>query len=368
MATRDSTAQPPRILIVRPSALGDVCRSVPVLTSLRRAFSDARIDWLVQDSFLPAIAAHPDLTTAIPFPRHSFQRVFLPKHARKVRKFLSALRAARYDLVLDCQGLARSGFIARATGAPERFGYADAGEFGWLGVNRRVEAPELMHTVDRMLALAEAAGAPPLANMRLYTTPDDRAFVTTPGKTIPVDLVPGTFAVVAPTTRWPGKLWPMDRHAELVRRLLNDSSFAISRVVITGGPHERAQCAELLSLTSSNPRVIDLVGKSTIGQLMALIELSALVVGCDSAAIHMAVGFDRPLVALYGPTRVELVGPYGRSQHVLQHIGPSDTLDHKDEASGQTLMRRISVDEAFELAASQHRARSPDSHVNCAAR
>ena len=345
-------APSPRILIVRPSALGDVCRSVPVLVSLKRAFSDAQIDWLVQDSFAPAIAHHPDLGTPVLFPRSSFRAFWRSGNWSDILRFLASLRSARYDLVLDCQGLARSGFISWYTGAPERVGYANAGEFGWLGVNRRVDAPESMHTVDRMLALAESVGAPPIADMRLYTSADDRAFVTST-----CALVPGRYAVAAPTTRWPGKLWPMDRHAELAKRLLDDPVLGIDRVVITGSNGEREQCAELLAVAKQDPRVIDLVGGTSIGQLMALIQSAALVVGCDSAAIHMAVGFDRPLAALYGPTRVERVGPYRRGHHVVQRLMPDDRMDHKDAPSGQALMQRIRVEDVLEVVYEQARSK-----------
>jgi heptosyltransferase I len=341
-----------RILIVRPSALGDVCRSVPVLVSLKRAFSDAQVDWLVQDSFADAIRHHPDLGSAVLFPRAKFRKFWQGGHWREIAGFLGQLRSAQYDLVLDCQGLARSGFIARYTGAPERVGYANAGEFGWLGVNRRVEAPEHMHTVDRMLALAESVGAAPVADMRLYTSPEDRAFVTNT-----CGLLPGSYAVAAPTTRWPGKLWPLARHIELAKRLLSDPVLGLSKVVVTGSQGEREQCAELLALSESEPRVVDMVGKTSVGQMMALIESSGLVIGCDSAAIHMAVGFDRPLAALYGPTRVERVGPYRRGHHVVQRLMPDDHLDHKDDAAGQSLMQRIQVEDVLEVVYEQARSR-----------
>ncbi len=76
---------------------------------------------------------------------------------------------------------------------------------------------------------------------------------------------------------------------------------------------------------------------------MALVESAALVLANDSAVLHMAVGFDRPLIALYGPTRVGLVGPYGRSNQVIQRVDDSDNLDHKDATSGTRLMERIPV-------------------------
>jgi ADP-heptose:LPS heptosyltransferase len=87
------------------------------------------------------------------------------------------------------------------------------------------------------------------------------------------------------------------------------------------------------------------MGKTSVGELMSLVGNSALVIGNDSACLHMAVGFDRPLVGLYGPTRVDLVGPYGRSHQVVQRVGPGDTLDHKDARAGACLMARITVED-----------------------
>ena len=80
---------------------------------------------------------------------------------------------------------------------------------------------------------------------------------------------------------------------------------------------------------------------------MAIIEGAQLVIANDSAALHMAVGFDRPLIALYGPTRVGRVGPYSRQADVIQHVTPDDRIDHKD-AANVALMERITTGEVIE--------------------
>ncbi|MFU8829669.1 MAG: glycosyltransferase family 9 protein, partial [Phycisphaerales bacterium] len=152
-----------RVLIIRPSALGDVCRSVPVLTSLRKALPEARIDWLVQAEFIDAVRAHPALNHAIPFARKEMAIGRL--HRRQARSSLSGLihtlREPEYDLVIDCQGLARSGLFARLTGARTRIGHADARELAWLHYTRRVPPGNSPHTVDRMLDLIRALDIQP---------------------------------------------------------------------------------------------------------------------------------------------------------------------------------------------------------------
>lgn len=327
---------PERILLIRPSALGDVCRSVPVLASLRARYPHARIDWLVRDVFAQAVSAHPALTGVVEFPRARLRRWWRsPTAASETRAFLAGLRRSRYDLVLDCQGLARSGLFAFATRAEQRIGYADARELGWLGLTRRVEVDPAMHTVDRMLALVEAAGVPVVRDMTLHAPSDARESMT-------ARLPDARYAVLAPTSAWPAKRWPIDRFASLARAMLDEG--AVERIAVVGGPGERDQCAVLSDLASRDDRITDLVGETSVGELMAVIERAALVVANDSAAVHMAVGFDRPLVALYGPTRVDLVGPYRREADVIQHTREGDRLEHKDPST-IALMERITVEE-----------------------
>ena len=159
--------EPERILIIRPSALGDVCRTVPVLVSLKRRWPRARVDWVVQDSFTAAIDCHPDLGRIVPFPRAQFDPWWRsPTAFAALMRWMGSLRRERYDLVLDCQGLLRSGIFARVTGAVRRIGYANAEELGWIGLNERVDAPMTEHTVDRMLRLAgEATGFEPVKSL-----------------------------------------------------------------------------------------------------------------------------------------------------------------------------------------------------------
>ena len=106
---------PRRILLIRPSALGDVCRTVPVLVSLRRAWPDAEIDWLVQDDFAPAIMHHPDLTRVLPFMRRDLGKSIARGSFGPLAQFVAQLKRAKYDLVFDLQGLARSGFFDSPT-------------------------------------------------------------------------------------------------------------------------------------------------------------------------------------------------------------------------------------------------------------
>lgn len=330
---------PKRILIVRPSALGDVCRTVPLLASLKAHWPQAEIDWLVQDGFAAAVSAHPALTSVVPFPRTGFKQWYRPRAAKSALAWVGALAERKYEVVIDAQGLFRSGLFAWATRAKVRVGFRNARELGWLGCNVRVDAPRAMHAVDRMLALLKPLGVSPAADMRLYVPEDDARAAAEDAR------LSGRFALLAPTSRWPGKRWPIDRFTDLARRLL--AGGIVDRVVVVGGRSERDHCEPLADLSRADQRVADLVGSTSVGGLMAAVQRAAVVIANDSAALHMAVGFNRPLVALYGPTHVARVGPYGRSGSVIQHVRTGERLDHKDDMRGTQYMERITVDEVL---------------------
>ena len=307
--------------------------------SVKAAHPDCRVDWLVRREFADAVRGHPCVDGVVEFDRKGLGREGRSMRFGTLRSFLTGLREVQYDLVIDAQGLFRSGLFAWATRAPVRVGYRDARELGWLGLNRRADAPASMHTVDRMLALLPSAGIEPVADLTLRPPLDAR---------IAEPLRASRFAIVAPTSAWPGKRWPIDRFSALTRALLDSG---VDHIGVVGGPGEQPQCERLLSDHAGDGRVVNLVGKTSVGELMANISGACLVVANDSAAVHMAVGFDRPLVALYGPTRTELVGPYRRDADVIQHAEPGERFDHKDEALGTGMMSRIGVDEVVDACA-----------------
>jgi heptosyltransferase-1 len=360
---------PQRILIVRPSALGDVCRTVPVLASLRAALPDAHIAWVVQDDFAPAIEAHPSLNEVISFPRNRFAHWWRsPGRARELANWVGALRRRQFDVAIDGQGLGRSGLITLASGAPVRIGLRAAREFAWLCYNRRVpdKAADLpRHTVDQMLCVLEPLGVPAAADMRLHVSRCNAEWWYAEKQSLGLN-EGSPYAVIAPGSRWPSKRWPIERFADLIEPLLKRG---FARVIVIGSPSEREQVQPLIArmtndelrMTNAQSRmvvaddssfvtrhssfVIDLVGRTSIGQTMALIADAGLVIANDSAPLHMAVGFDRPCVALYGPTDPAEVGPYGLAECVVRAYQPPAGGEPNFKAArlGDSLMRLIST-------------------------
>ena len=329
-----------RILLIRPSALGDVCRTVPVLASLKKAMPDCHIGWVVQEGFEDAIRSHPDLDDVIVFPRRELARwATNPAVLLKSLKWMRSLKRGNWDVVIDCQGLGRSGLMTWSSHAPVRIGHREARELGWLGYNRRVPIDSRVHTVDRMLGLLEPLGVKPMIDMQLHPPTESVDSWELCRTRLGIE---SDYAVLATTTRWSSKAWP-DSHWISLVKAIKDSS--ITSHVLVGSPSEREKVRDLAERirSSTGVTVHDVSGSTTVGELMACIQQSAVTVANDTAALHMAVGLGGRCVGLYGPTDPSLVGPYGLLSQVV-HAAPGRTVNFKDTTLGDTLMRPVSVD------------------------
>lgn len=316
-----------RILIVKPSSLGDIIHALPVLHGLRRRFPDAAIDWLVATAFAPLIDAHPDLDHVVLFDRERFSR--LGRSLAPTLEFIDFLRdfrARAYDLAIDLQGLFRSGFLALATGAPVRLGFAAARECAWLfythrirdpaprpsGTESRTPPPDL-HAVDRNGLVGRLLGfdSTPM-RFDLAVTDAERAAAARILTAAGMD-PDRPFIALWPGARWETKRWPPEKFAAVVDRL---AASVQHPAALMGDPTERSLCEAVARRAAAGPAV--LAGRSSIRQAVALLERAALVVTHDSAPMHIAAALDRPLVAILGPTNPRRTGPYGRPDAVVQ--------------------------------------------------
>jgi len=316
---RPAAPEPRRILIIKPSSLGDVVHALPVLAAARATYPRAHLAWLISASFAPLLAGHPLLDEVIPFDRRRFGRMLRdPRTLAEFARFVRDLRHRRFDLVLDLQGLFRSGFLAWATGARRRVGFRAARELAWAFYTCRVVPPAGdTHAVQRNVALARAAGLrldTPAFPLGLRPDELDRAralLATTAGRDLP------TFVAVVPGARWPSKQWPAERFAELI-----DALHAAGRppVVLLGSPDERPLAAAILRVVHAP--VIDLCGRTDVRTLAAVLALAAQVICCDSGPMHIAAALGTPIVAVFGPTSPARTGPYAAGAQIVSRALP----------------------------------------------
>jgi len=303
---------PERVLIVKPSALGDVVTAMPVLRGLRRTFRRAHLAWLVSQACAPLIAHDSDLDECVIFDRRRLGRAWRsPAAGARLLALLRRLRSAGYDWVLDLQGLLRSGLLGRATAAPLRAGFADARECASLFYTHRFSADPDRHTVDRNIALARQLGIdarPEEMTLQVAGSGRDFAegFVRDHG-------LSGGFLVCVPPTRWRTKQYPVRHWRTVVSGLAKSVP-----VVLLGAQGDRALCEAVAA--EMGPGVIDAAGRTDVAQMVGLIAACSGVVCCDSAAkfIAPAVGVD--VVVLIGPTRLCRTGPYLRGRGIVASV------------------------------------------------
>ncbi len=321
MSTAVPQTPPHRVLIVKPSALGDVVTAMPVLLGLRRTYPDAKIAWLISTSCAPLLDGDPDVHELILFDRKKMGHCWRsPEAMGTLLEFRKHLREGNFDWVIDLQGLFRSGVFSQWTRASVRAGFADAREGASLFYTHRFRATA-EHTIDRNIQLAQSLGIDARSDdLRLRVSPSGQAFARSILEHLGV--AAGGLLVCVPPTRWETKLYPVQHWRQVVQEAAKRLP-----VVLIGSPDEKElqMCARIAEGIEG---VTDLAGKTTIPQMVGLIAASAGVVCCDSAAkfIAPAVGVD--CVVLIGPTRVERTGPYRKGRAIVADV-PCQGCLHK---------------------------------------
>ena len=305
MAPIELPGDPRRILIIKPSALGDIVHTLPILNLLRIRWPRAHIAWLVNPAFAGILDGHPQLDEVIRFERHRFGHGWWHAGAAiDFFQFVYALRQKRFDLVIDLQGLFRSGWLAQATGSAVRVGFADARELGWIFYTHRVDVHTWnQHALERYLNITDAlqCGRQPIV------------FEFPPAKALN-EPITGPYAVLLPGTNWETKKWPIESFAELVQPLRE--RFGLLSVV--AGAQDCVELAASVRALNPSEGIIDLAGKTSLPELISLLSGAAVVIANDSGPMHIAAALGRPLVTLYGPTDPIMTGPYERMDTVLR--------------------------------------------------
>jgi lipopolysaccharide heptosyltransferase I len=296
---------PGRLLVIKPSSFGDIVHSLPVLAALRRAWPMSRIDWLVKAEWSGLLQDHPLID----------ELVILPRAPQEWPKILGHLRGRRYDMVIDLQGLLRSALLSRVTAAPIRAGFANGREGSpWFYTHRVAVTNDSGHAVERYLDLVRGLGIAvgdaatfPLPEWKTEQQWADRFLdeqMLAPAKPL---------CVIHPAARWKTKQWPTDRYAEVADWLMADQQHG---VILVAGRAQETQVAPMIARMKAP--AINLVGRTTLPQLAAVLRKAALLITNDSGPMHLAAALGTPVVAIFGPTDPAKVGPYGSDHIVLQ--------------------------------------------------
>ena len=287
-----------RILIIRLSALGDVVMASGLIPALREISPQAYIGWLVEPAAAPLLRHNPRLDEVIVLPRTEWQALWRAHRPiavlRSVLAFRRALRARRFDVAIDAQGLFKSALCAWWSGAARRISLIGREGSSWLMTERFMPKPDPLKPIaTEYRALARHLGATGAYRMDLAVGDAPRAAAAI---TLAAAGVRGPYAVLCPYTTRPQKHWFDDRWAALAQRLVADGMTP----VLVGGPSD-AMLAP--AIADHAPGLVNLVGRLQLDDTVAVIAGSALLIGVDTGLTHMGSALKVPTVALFGSTR-----------------------------------------------------------------
>lgn len=295
-----------RILLIKPSSLGDIVHAMPTLAALCERFPQAEVTWLVKRQWASLVEVIEGVE----------QVCAVEQGLMGWLGQVPDLRAARFDLVVDLQGLFRSGAMAWLTGSDRRVGFANAREGSPYCYTQRVAVPTgSMHAVDRYLLVAEALGAarPTQPRFDFIDRAEDRQAVE--ALLAAVGLATGAaWIAMNVSARWETKRWPPQHFAEAADRLADAQGFPI---VFMGGPAERPETRAVMARMRT--KAVDLTGQTPVGLLPSLLRRAAVLVTNDSGPMHIAAAVGTPVVAMFGPTDPVKTGPYGPGHVVLSN-------------------------------------------------
>jgi lipopolysaccharide heptosyltransferase II len=297
-----------KILILKPSSLGDVIQALPVLRLLKLHFRDAEIFWWIDSALAPLLEGDPDLTGIVRFERKRWKS---PKRWLEMLRSVRHLREQAFDLVIDLQCLARSGAFAWLANGKFLIGLDEVRE-GARGFYDVAVSRTSFHThaVDWYLSVLSKLGVPVHNNFEwLPERSQIAAHVKSKWQTDN-----SRWIAIQPGARWQTKRWPAGNFAELVH--LTAKNHPTTRFAILGDTEDKAS-GEIISRVLPE-QCLNLCGKTSLPEMVEWLRLCDLMITNDTGPMHVAAALSKPLIALFGPTEPRRTGPYGQLENVLR--------------------------------------------------
>lgn len=332
--------EPKNILIRMPNWLGDLVMATPILHDVRQKWPNASITAMCQSRVGDLLSCDPNLNEV-----YSFKKPSGWIHRSQHHEIINTLRLGEYDLgILLTNSFSSAWWFWRGDVA-NRIGFA-CNMRSFL-LNKAVPFPqnkEKQHLVLTYKALLEPMGIPiSSTDPTLYVSAEEKIAAQTllelegyhPDSQILIGINPGAAYGSA-------KCWLPDRFQAVTQRLLEDPRVVVAYFGdLTGAPLVHDICKDFPS------RVINFAGKTTLRELLALIQSCDVILTNDSGPMHIAAALKVPLVALFGSTSEIKTGPYGGGIVIHKHVDCSPCYKRVCPIDFRC-MKRIEVDEVYQ--------------------
>ena len=342
------------ILFVRLSYIGDILHATPAARWIKEEYPDAKLHWIVTPSMVELLEGNPYVDEIIPWERDEYEahskKLHIPTMWRMWWELKAKLEPYKFDVAVDVQGRLITGLVLLASGAPIRLGLGGTKELNWLFTNYKAK-PNTDHVIKRYVEVAQllkeaitkhadldtplkvvdsslepkplnSVSARKMYHMDFYVPSTLRAWAEEQWKTIDNHMSLNRGEVEKPLrvglvlgTSWATKEWPQEKWYSLIKSLQYRANF-----VCLGGPKEATQYKPLMDSLAAegiDQIMLNMLGKTTLQEVGALIESCDVVVTADTGSLHIALALNKPVVALFGPTDPKLWGPLTGTFKVL---------------------------------------------------
>ncbi len=325
---------PKKILIVKPSALGDIIHTLPVLALLYKSFPETDIHWIVAKGLHEVLENHPMIAKLWVIDKNKWKKLGAVKETfAEITALKRGLKQEGFDVVIDLQGLLRTGLISKFTGSKYRIGFKKAREGASMFYTHKVDIDwENIHAVDRYLKLLEP----------LECQIDKAEFPFAPfEENIPLlQELPEKYIVMAPSAGKEANRWPASRFGELASRL-NFPSVIVSNKA-------DAEIADEL-VETSNGKAISIAGRTSIKELVAIIKKAQYFISNDTGPMHIAAALNVPVFAIFGPANPVRTGPYGDIHTIISTDAECAPCYAKKKNCNWKCLKDLTVDMVYEI-------------------
>jgi lipopolysaccharide heptosyltransferase II len=323
-----------KILIIKPSGIGDIIHSLPVAIGLKKMFPDCELHWLIFTKFSSILEDVSYVDKIILWDRDSGIKEFF--------KVLFMIRKEKYDLSIDLQGLLRSAFMNRFSGAKNVIATSLLREFSWLIEKPVTKYNDKLHAVER--------------NYEIVKFFDTENKLSSPKNFLPWLKVSNekkqkiknllnnknNLVLFNASSRGKHKIWPYENFVELINRISKE--FLITPLFV-GSKEEKSLVEKIVSKTTCE--TVNLVGETTLNDVIAVIDECKIVIGNDSGIIHIAAALDKPVLAIFGATNPQWYYPYNDKSKFIYKKYNCSPCDIKSRCKDYKCMKNISVDEVY---------------------
>jgi len=332
-----SITQPKSVCILRLSAIGDVCHAVATVQAIQNRHPNAKITWIIGKVEAMLLQDLPNVEFII------FDKKAGLKEYSNLRK---QLKDRSFDILLHMQVAFRASLVALCIRAKEKWGFdkSRAKEGQWLFTNRQISPQNQPHVAEGFWKFAKAIGVSdelkPVWNMPL--SDKNRKWCAEQVGSAP-------YMVISPAASKAERNWLPERYAAIAD-YANHKGLA---VILSGGVSDMEKQLGDKILQSAQSPIKNLIGKTSLPQLLALLSSAKLVVAPDSGPAHMATTVNTPVIGLYAHSNPKRTGPY-HSQATSVSVYESLLLKQTGKSiennpwgkrvKGENLMKLISVD------------------------